>query len=78
MEKVAFRKTYRLRAPAQQGKNSIEFTFPWDVVDRQARLHEMSIEEFCEKYQVVASYGGDFDGVIYTFQEIPDDGKKTK
>jgi hypothetical protein len=65
----AYRKTYKLRLSAGRGKNCIEVTFPFDVVDKEARKRGLSLKEFLEQYQAVANYNG-FDGVLYQFERI--------
>ena len=66
---IAYRREYRLRT-AQPGKKTIEVTFPYDVVDHEARKRGISIDEFIQRFQVIAQYNG-FEGVLYTFEEIP-------
>lgn len=51
-----------------KGIKSLKVTFPYEVVDREARKRNLSIEEFLEQYQAVAHYDN-FDGVLYTFDE---------
>lgn len=65
----AYRKEYRLRI-AIPGKKSLEVTFPWAVVEREAGRRGMSVEEFIESYQVVALYDS-FEGVLYRFETLP-------
>ena len=69
MEVVGYQKLYRIRK-AVPGKNSVEVTFPYEVVEREARLRRLSIDEFLDKFQVIAEYNN-FEGVHYTFHEIP-------
>jgi hypothetical protein len=66
----SYRKNYRIRL-AQKGNSnrSYEVTFPFDVIDKEARKHNLSINEFIKKYQAVAQYDG-FEGVLYTFEKI--------
>ncbi len=66
----AYKKTYRLRLSQGSRANSIEVTFPYQVVEKEARKHKLSVEEFIEKYHAVALFNG-FDGVNYHFEEIP-------
>jgi len=65
----AYRRRYRLRA-AVPGRNCIEVTFPYEVVEREARTRGFSVGEFIRQFQAVAHYDG-FDGVYYTFESIP-------
>ena len=67
--KKALRKSYRIRT-AVPGAKSVEVTFPYSVVEREARLHGFkTVEEFIQKFQAIAHYNA-FDGVLYTFEEI--------
>jgi hypothetical protein len=70
----SYRKTYRLRLAQGNRTNTIEVTFPSQVVDKEARKRNLTVEQFIEKYQVVALYNG-FDGVLYQFEEINQNGK---
>ena len=65
----AYRKEYRLRI-AVPGKKSLEVTFPWEVVEREAKRHNMSVEEFIENYQAEALFDS-FEGVLYRFVPVP-------
>jgi len=65
-----YRKIYRLRV-AQLGAKSIEVTFPYEVVDREARKHGLNIHEFLKQFHVVAEFDN-FEGVHYTFKEMPE------
>ena len=64
----ALRRNYRLRA-AVPGAKSLEVTFPYQVVEREARQKGLTVPEFIKHYQAVAHYDA-FDGVMYTFEEI--------
>ena len=67
-ELIGYRKTYRLRT-AVPGRKCIEVTFPYEVVEKEARTRDLAIEEFLNRFQAVVEYDS-FDGVIYTFGEI--------
>lgn len=69
-----YRKTYRLRT-AVPGRNSIEVTFPYEVIEREARNKGLTVLEFLKSYHVIAEYNN-FEGVIYTFEEIPNEGEE--
>jgi hypothetical protein len=64
----AYRRVYKLRLSAGKNKNCIEVTFPFDVVDKEARKRGLSVEQFLEQYQAVAQYNG-FSGVLYQFEK---------
>ena len=68
-EIIGYRKTYRLRT-AVPGRKSIEVTFPYEVVEKEARSKGLTISEFLDRFQAIAEYDN-FDGVRYTLQEIP-------
>ena len=67
-ELIGYRKTYRLRI-AIPGRKSIAVTFPYEVVEREARTRKLSIDEFLNRFQAVCEYDG-FDGVLYKFEPI--------
>ncbi len=67
MDEVGYRKTYSIRR-AIPGTNSLEVTFPFDVVEQESRARGVTIEEFIKRFKVVAEYGP-FPGVRYTFTE---------
>jgi len=67
-EKIGYRRTYRLRT-AVPGRKSIEVTFPYEVVEREARSRGLTIDEFLKQFQVAAEFDN-FEGVLYTFEEI--------
>ena len=64
----AYHKEYRIKE-AVKGKKSLVVTFPYEVVDREARKRNLTIHEFLERFIAVAQYNS-FDGVHYTFKEI--------
>lgn len=65
-ETVGYRKRYTLRRQAPD-KPSLEVTFPFEVVDREARLKGISVDEFLEQNDVEVTYGDNSDGVHYKF-----------
>jgi len=67
--KDSLRRPYRLRMAVPKAK-SIEVTFPYEVVEREARKNGLSVAEFIKTHQAVAHYNN-FDGVVYRFEEIP-------
>ena len=67
-ELVGYRRAYRLRV-AVPGRKSIEVTFPYEVVEKEARSKGLTVDEFLKRFQAVAEYDN-FDGVIYRFAEI--------
>ena len=71
-----YRKIYRLRA-AVPGAKSLEVTFPYEVVEREAGSRGLTIPEFLKQFHAVAEYDN-FEGVIYTFEERPSGSEKPK
>jgi len=69
---IAYELSFKLRR-AQSKKKSLEVTFPYNVVEKEAKLHGLTVNEFIKEYEVVAQYNG-FQGVRYIFRKI-DDGK---
>lgn len=63
-----YRRPYRLRTSVP-GSKSIEVTFPWEVVEREARKRGLTVKEFQERYQAIALFNG-FEGVYYKFESI--------
>jgi len=72
-EQIGYRKTYRLRT-AVPGRKCIEVTFPYEVVEKEARTRKLTIDEFLNRFQAVAEYDN-FEGVLYKFVEIPDSAR---
>ena len=67
-EKIGYRKTYRLRT-AVPGRKCIMVTFPYEVVEKEARSKGLTIDEFLARFQAAVEYDN-FKGVVYTFEEI--------
>ena len=63
-----YRKKYNLRLSQGDKAKSIEVTFPYEVIDKEARNLNLTIREFIEQYYAIAQFNG-FDGVIYTFEK---------
>lgn len=70
MESVGYRRTYRLRVAVPNSK-CIEVTFPYEVVEREATNHGMTVQEFISQYEAIAEYNS-FEGVHYTFKKRED------
>ena len=64
---VNYRKEYRIRRPIT-GKDSVEVTLPFAVIDRLARQNNITVDEFLKSFIAVAEYNG-FEGVRYTFRK---------
>jgi len=65
--KIGYRIKYNIRK-CQPTKNSLEVTFPYQVVEREARLRGLTVVEFRKQFVAVAEFNG-FRGVQYTFAE---------
>lgn len=72
--KIGYRKTYRLRT-AVPGRKCIMVTFPYEVVEKEARSKNLTVDEFLDRFQAAVEYDN-FKGVIYKFEEIPKEGVK--
>jgi hypothetical protein len=62
-----FRRVYHFRR-IMKNANSIQVTFPYDVVEREARAKGLSVDNFMEKYGVVAEYNSGPE-VTYRIEE---------
>lgn len=58
-------KSYALRRLGQQPY--AEVTFPWIVVEAEARAREITPEELLRDYILIAEYGSGHSGITYTF-----------
>jgi hypothetical protein len=67
-DKNAYRKQYNFRFSQGDRAKSIEVTFPYEVVDKEARNHNLTIREFIAQYHAIAQFNG-FEGVMYTFEK---------
>ena len=68
----AYESQFKIRR-AIKGKNSLEVTFPFSVVEKEAKLLGITVNQFIKKFVVVAQYNG-FNGVRYIFRK--NDGGK--
>ena len=66
--KDSLRKEYTVIIPVA-GRKSAKVTFPYEVVDREARKRNLTIKQFLEQYVAIAQYDN-FDGVLYTFEPV--------
>lgn len=72
--KDAYKRRYKLRAVGEDGLN-IVVSIPRVVIEREAEKRGLTVGEFLEQFRAVAQYDN-FDGVRYTFEEIP--GKRER
>ena len=66
----AYRVRYNLRKPYKQAK-SLEIGVPWLVVEREARLQNMTVEEFIVRFEVECLFNA-FEGLHYRFVQKED------
>lgn len=66
-DSIGYRKTYTIHR-VNHDKNTLKVTFPYPVVEREARRRGLTVEQFLVKFKARAEYNG-FDGVHYTFIE---------
>ena len=65
-----YRRTYTIRKAQRSTAKSLEVTFPWEVAERAARQHGLTLDEFIQQFQLMAEYDG-FEGVRYYFVPRP-------
>ena len=63
---IGYRKTFKLRPPVPHTHHYIT-AIPAEVVERQALLNNITVDQFLKEFVVVAEYDG-FEGVHYTFK----------
>jgi len=68
MIKDAYKRRYKMRALGENGMN-IVVSLPRVVIEREAEKHGLTIPEFLEQFRAVAQFDN-FEGVLYTFEEI--------
>jgi len=64
----AYKRRYKMRAVGQDGLNII-VSMPRIVVEREAEKQGLTVDEFLKQFNVVAQFDN-FEGVMYTFEEI--------
>lgn len=67
--KDTYKKRYRMNIVGKEGATTT-VAIPPEVIDRKAEEAGLSSEEFIRCYKAIAHYNN-FDGVFYTFEEIP-------
>jgi len=73
---IGYRKEYKMRRLVPERKY-ISVAMPYEVVERQAAIHNLTVEEFVKRFVVVAEYNS-FDGVRYTFKDTKTNGSEGK
>lgn len=72
-EQIGYRRTFKIRILVPGKKHAVS-GIPYEVLEREAALRNLTVDEFIERYEVVSEYDN-FDGIRQTFKEIKrDDG----
>jgi hypothetical protein len=66
-QEIGYRKSYKMRIIVP-GRKHIVVAIPYEFIERQAALRELTVKEFVAKFEAVAEYNG-FEGIKYTFRE---------
>lgn len=70
MSEVGYRRTYKMRQLVKGAKH-ISVAIPYEVIERQASLHNMTVADFVKNFVAIAEFNS-FEGVHYTFQRVED------
>lgn len=65
---IGYKRTYRIRILVHGKKHAVS-GIPYEVLEREAALRNLTVDEFIERYEVVSEYNN-FDGIRQTFKEI--------
>lgn len=68
MADVNYQKIYKMRKVGEDGQN-IVVSVPPEVIEREARKRGLTIDQFIERFRVVAEFNG-FEGIHYNFQPL--------
>jgi hypothetical protein len=63
--RLTFSKTYKLRK-AGTGSKTIEVSIPPELIEREARKNNMTVDEFIENFEAVFLFNG-LDGTFLKF-----------
>ena len=64
---IGYKRTYKLRKPVP-GRKYIVAGIPYEVIEREASLRNLTVDQFIKQFEVVAEYDN-FDGIRQTFKE---------
>lgn len=67
---TGYRKPYKMRIVIK-GRKHITVAMPYEVIERQALLQNLTVDEFVDMYVAIAEYDS-FEGVHYSFKEKND------
>jgi len=70
-EELGYRREYTLRRANPSRHRTLEVTFPYEVVDREARKKNMSVDDFIKRFGVTVEWGNG-DSARYTITERTD------
>lgn len=62
----SYRKTYKMRSVGEDGLNII-VSIPRQVIEREARKHNLTVDKFLTQFRATALYNG-FEGIHYIFE----------
>lgn len=65
MQDNVYQKTYKMRQQGRE-KQNIVVSIPPEIVEKEARIRNLKVDDFIQQYRVVANYNG-FEGVLYKF-----------
>lgn len=65
MGENVYQKTYKMRQQGRE-KQNVVVSIPPEIVEKEARIRNLTIDDFIQQYRVIASFNG-FDGVLYKF-----------
>lgn len=68
MAEDTYQKVYKMRKVGEDGLN-IVVSIPPEVVEKEARKHNMTVTDFVSNFRVLAEYNS-FQGIHYTFIPI--------
>lgn len=69
-----YQKTYKMRRVGDEGQNVV-VSVPPEVIEKEARKHNLTIKEFTEQFRVIAQFNS-FEGIHYTFEKTPDENMR--
>ena len=65
---VGYKKEYKMRVLIP-GKKHITVAIPYEVIERQATINELTVKEFLEQFVAVCEYDNDA-GIFYSFKKL--------
>jgi hypothetical protein len=68
---IGYKRAFKIRILVP-GKRHAVAGIPYEVLEREATLRNLTVDEFIKRFKVVAEYDN-FEGIHQTFQEIKED-----